>query len=170
MKQRHLACYLLLLTFLGINGRLFSNSDDLVFHITTGVGLVGSAISNNTLCIIGLKKQKTSNNLAFKYTYIEKSQGGLFDRTNVYKYRERGFLFLRGFYNDKRIIFLGIGLSQLKGDYHLQQKTVKTFSVPLEIHFIYAFSPVVGIGMNLYASLNGEYPYFGAGLNISFGN
>lgn len=170
MQSRHSIFWFLLLIFLGINNRLFSKPDDFIFQITTGVGLVGSAIAYNTLLIIGLKKQKTSNSLAFKYTYIEKSQGGFFDRTNVYKYRERGFLFLRGFYNGKRIILVGAGLSQLKGDYHLQQKTVKTISVPLEVHFIYAFLPVVGIGINLYASLNGEHPYFGAGLNISFGN
>ena len=137
--------------------------------MTTGVGITGSSIANNTLLAIGLKKQKISNGLAFKYTYVEKNQGGFFDRNNVYKYRDRGVLLMRGFYRDKRIILVGAGLSQLKGDYHLQQKTVKTLSVPIEIHFIYAFSPIMGIGMNLYASLNGEHSYFGAGLNISFG-
>lgn len=161
--------YLWFLLFIGVNNSSFSKSTNFVFQITPGVGITGSAFSTNTLFFIGLKKHKTSNILAFKYTYIEKNSGGFFDRHNVYKLWERGILFIRGFYNTKKIIFLGAGLSYLKKNYHIKQKAVKVLSFPLEIHFIYPFSPVVGIGMNLYASLNKEQSYFGAGLNISFG-
>lgn len=145
-KLTSLSYYFWFLLLIGFNNSSFSKSANFVFQITPGAGITGSAFSTNTLFFIGLKKHKSSNLLAFKYTYIEKNSDGFFYRHNVYKVWEGGILFVRGFYNTKKIIFLGAGLGYLKGSYHIKDKTVKILTVPLEIHFIYSFSPVVGIG------------------------
>ena len=142
---------------------------NLIVSINPSFGISGSAPSINTLFIIGLRNKTHFNALTIRYAYLERGSGGLLDYHLIFKYWDRNILYVRGFYQNKATILLGIGIGVIQGKYRLEKEQNRAVSIPIETRIYTANSENIGIGMSFCVSINKEYFYFGGGLNLSFG-
>lgn len=146
----------------------FARDQKPVVSISPSLGLAGSASNINTLFSIGIKSGNSSHSIAFKYSYLVKITGGFLSSHKVFYYRERGLLYLRGFYTQQAIILLGSGITSFIGQRAYQDTRSESIAFPVELRII-TRGQLIGIGLSFYGSLNGEYSYVGGGINLCFG-